>query len=444
MRTRRQTRRRVLGSTTIAGGLLLAACGAPAPAAEQVNTNPTTGGEIAWWMLTNNQNEPQILQEQVFKDYLRDRPQVKLAINVISGWDTVNSKLLAAMAAGTPPDIARIKDYWTSDYVSRDSLLPLDPYVKADKIDLVAKHGTARLFSCQQDGKTYALPFTTVSLHQYFNADLLREYGYVKGTTVTPPDTWQERREMAVRMTDRARDRWGSAHRSYGASQSTTTDYMQFAMQNGVEWMNADRSKFTFNTPEGIETLQYLQDMVWKDQSTIPPDYKIDKPKETGKVALWTEGAWQIPAYRSGFPDLKFGVALNPQKKTRTLMVQGNNLAIFKDSKQRDLAWTAARHMNKVESDLLWNSAGGYPPVALANKDMPPFSTDPDWMTVMTQLGRPDSKPYPIVTNYQEMMNQFGEEATFALSNKKTAKDALADAQRRLQVLLDVENAKRK
>jgi len=70
MRTRRQTRRRVLGSTTIAGGLLLAACGAPAPAAEQVNTNPTTGGEIAWWMLTNNQNEPQILQEQVFKDYL--------------------------------------------------------------------------------------------------------------------------------------------------------------------------------------------------------------------------------------------------------------------------------------------------------------------------------------------------------------------------------------
>jgi len=45
---------------------------------------------------------------------------------------------------------------------------------------------------------------------------------------------------------------------------------------------------------------------------------------------------------------------------------------------------------------------------------------------------------------YQEMMNQFGEEATFAFQNKKTAKDALVEAQRRLQLLLDVENAKRK
>ena len=68
------------------------------------------------------------------------------------------------------------------------------------------------------------------------------------------------------------------------------------------------------------------------------------------------------------------------------------------------------RYMNKDTSDLAWNSAAGYVPVTTANFDKPPYSTDPAWQAVARQLRRPDSKPYPIVTNYQEMMNAIGEE----------------------------------
>lgn len=422
----------------------MAACGGPSPVAtERVNTNPTTGGELQWWII-GGQPQVEILETQVLPTYRTERPQVKVNLTSNASWNDHNTKLLASMAGGTPPDVARIKDYWTNDYQSRGALAALDGYVKADKLDLTGKHGTSRLVSTQVGGKSYALPFTTVTLHQFFNPDLLREYGFVKGDTPTPPETWAERREMARRMTDRTRDRWGNMMYAYSTDQSTTTDFMQWVMQNGVEWMNKETTKFTFNTAEGIETLQYLQDLIWKDQTTIPPGYAIQQPRETGKVALWIGGSWNIPEFRRNFPDMKFMTVLNPEKKSRTVMLQANNLVLFNESKQQDLGWTLMRHMNKEPNDLAWNAAAGYVPVSLSNLDKPPFSNDPAWQVVARQVRRPDSKPYPIVTNYQEMMNVIGEELVRAFKNEKVAKEALADAQRRAQELLDAEVAKRK
>jgi ABC-type glycerol-3-phosphate transport system substrate-binding protein len=141
---------------------------------------------------------------------------------------------------------------------------------------------------------------------------------------------------------------------------------------------------------------------------------------------------------------MRFSVALNPQKKSRTVMIQGNNFTIFKDGKLRDLAWTVGRHLNREASDLTWSAESGYPPTMLANLNKPPFSTDPEWVTAMKQLQRSDSKPYPIVSNYQEMMNVVGEELLATFQNKKTPKDGIAEAQRRAQLLLDTEVARRK
>ncbi len=80
----------------------------------------------------------------------------------------------------------------------------------------------------------------------------------------------------------------------------------------------------------------------------------------------------------------------------------------------------------------------------LAKRTQHQLSDDPAWQVVTKQVRRQDSKPYPIVTNYQEMMNVIGEELVRAFKNEKLAKEALADAQRRAQELLDAESAKRK
>src|SRR5262245_16407749 len=94
-----------LASLVAAGGGVLTACGQQGGAPPAVDTNPTPSGTVEWWLLLNNAKEKEILEQGVFADYLRERPQLKLNLTVISGWDNVYAKVLGALAAGTPPEI---------------------------------------------------------------------------------------------------------------------------------------------------------------------------------------------------------------------------------------------------------------------------------------------------------------------------------------------------
>ena len=56
------TRRWALRSAVGGAGITLAACGGTAPAAsEKVDTNPTGGGEVAWWII-GGQSQIDILE----------------------------------------------------------------------------------------------------------------------------------------------------------------------------------------------------------------------------------------------------------------------------------------------------------------------------------------------------------------------------------------------
>jgi multiple sugar transport system substrate-binding protein len=352
-------------------------------------------------------------------------------------WNDHFTKLQTALAGGVPPDIARMKDYWIVDFVTKDALTELDAFIVADKLDLKARHGEGRLESTRVGGKTYALPFTTLTLNEFYNEDLLKQFGFVVGAEVRPPTTWEERREYARRMVDRDRGQWGYRNYSFDPSQSSTVEWMELLWQNGGEFLTKDLGRFVFNTAEGVEALQYIVDLIWKDQVAPAPGVPVPGGPASGKIALWNGGCWDIPSYRTNRPDFNFGVAIKPAKKSATVMIQGNNLAMFRESKQREAAWTLMRFMNREESDLAWNAQGGYLPVALANFEKPPFSTDPAWQMVIKQYRRQDTRPMPITVSYQEIMNAIGAELRAAYENKKPVKDALADAQRQAQDILD-------
>ena len=137
-----------------------------------MDTSPAPSGAVEWWLLLNNAKEKEILEDRVYADFLKERPQLKLNLTVIAAGTT-------STPSSSPPwrpaprrdraDQGLLDERLPS---ARRALAELDAYVKADKIDLAGKHGAARLVSTQEAGRTYALPFTTVTLHQFFNPDL--------------------------------------------------------------------------------------------------------------------------------------------------------------------------------------------------------------------------------------------------------------------------------
>ena len=64
-----------------------------------------------------------------------------------------------------------------------------------------------------------------------------------------------------------------------------------------------------------------------------------------------------------------------------------------------------------------------------ANWQKPPYSTDPNWKVVIEQAQRKDTQPIPIFVGYEEVTDKIGAELQAAYQNKKTPKQALADAE---------------
>src|SRR5512146_3215527 len=102
----------------VIASLLLAACGAPKPAA--------TKAEISMMMWA----DPAELEvwNQIVQDFQAVNPNITVKVDV-SDWDSYWTKLKTLLSAGTPPDVFAMDAPLYLDYQTRGVLLNLQPYL---------------------------------------------------------------------------------------------------------------------------------------------------------------------------------------------------------------------------------------------------------------------------------------------------------------------------
>jgi len=456
----RLTRRHILmGLGMAVAGLALSACGGAAetsaPVATAVtsvstavaNTAPTVASvattvakaapqaasasgqavTIDFWLL-GGADQARIINDNIIAEYKKSNPNANVTLQMLANWQDLYQKYLTSMAGGAPPNMGRMKDYWTPQFGTRSGLVDLDKYVKSADFD-PKRYAPQRWDSTQVGGKTYSIPWTLFQHYQFYNETLLKTNGYTNADgTAKAPDTWDERREYAKKMTNPTNQQWGNMLYSTNNTEGTTFDWMDRVLEAGGKLMNEERTKFLFNTAEGVAPIDYYLDMLYKDKSTIPPGVTVENGVNGGKVALWINGPWTVPAMKTQAPDLKWSVALHPQNKNRAAQLMGNNLGMFAGAKNVEATWSYVTFMAKPENDLIWNSQAGYLPVQIANWDKPPYSDNPVWKTMTTQAKRDDSPTLPIVLDYQEILEGIANELQLAYLQKKEPKVAVASA----------------
>ena len=94
-----------------------------------------------------------VIEDRIFSEYKKANPNVSLNIQMTSGFQDLYQKLLTALAGNTPPDLSRGKDYWTPQFGTRNTLVALDNYLKAEQID-PKRYNAQRWDSTQLGGKT--------------------------------------------------------------------------------------------------------------------------------------------------------------------------------------------------------------------------------------------------------------------------------------------------
>lgn len=397
-------------------------------------------------------------------NYAKITPNVVIGqAQCYSGNQNFREVLLANIAAGTPPDATILWDAPVS-YAIRGVLEPLDDMMAKSKYSQLANWPTNVLASTQYKGKTYGLPATAGSYAIYFN----QEWFDAKGVSTKPedfPKTWDALRKLSKEFTVWNGDTLQSVgffpFTAPGATSSAPVEIAIWSALNGSQLFDEKNLKYTLDSPQNIEMMQYAVD--WLNE-----EYKGDFVKvktaanwggyvdsqgrppmwQAGREAMLTDGFWFSTDMYATEPKFKnWGVAQFPVGPSGTSTASGywpNWLVIPKGSKQVQEAFNYLDYMG-VEGIKVWfANIPDAPANKLVPQDLVPQTLaekrGADFAQATTVFFRKQlDVATPMWTSpVQDFGNdQIGKAIEKILTKTATPKDALAEAQKTAQAELD-------
>lgn len=261
---------------------------------------------------------------EMIKQFNATNPKIDLVPEALAGVAGQRlmevQKLMIAVSAGTPPDIAIIDRFMAASWAARGMLIPLDDLIKRDNFPMTDYYDAVRE-ECMMGGKYYVVPNGTDDRALYWNKDIFKEAGF---DPEKPPKTWYEAYEYATKLSKY--DARGKLTRiGFVPTMSSLGTYVDnswlylYGWQNGGEFMSPDGKKCTLNDPYIVEALEWMV----KVSDALGGAEKIAAYTQTfltdaqdpfilGQIAMYVTGNWMLGTYSRFKPDLNFDVAPAP------------------------------------------------------------------------------------------------------------------------------------
>lgn len=343
-----------------------------------------TGEVEAWTRHTGARG--QWFEGELVPAFIAEHSAVRVKHVAIAGTEEYYEKFVAAVAAGVPPGLTQLKDFWVPDLAVRQVLAPLDGYVPRSKVVRPEHYLKIQWDASKWAGKLYAVPMYAGATNLFANLAAAREAGLVDASgAYRPADTWEEFATQAALLTSAERPRWGTQLYRYDANESTLWAWLPYLYQNGGEFVTRDYKKPLFQRPEGIEALQYQVNLL-RTGLCRPSSAPVSNPVENGHVGIWVTGSGGAEGYKRA-QGLEFDVAPLPKKQNRASSVVGNNYALSRGAPNAAAAWALLEFLERDEHDATFNRATGNLPAKVANLAQPPWSTE-RYQQIQIQMAR--------------------------------------------------------
>ncbi|MGC0273915.1 ABC transporter substrate-binding protein [Pseudactinotalea sp. Z1739] len=252
-------RSKFVSATAAVGGaaLLLAACGnGDSDAGGGVPDDPEeVSGSITVWTYPLATVDSLGWWEPHVDAFNEQYPDVEVEV-VMQAFQNREEALVTAIAGNNAPDVVYFNPDFIPQYAEEDLLLPLD--------DLRDDWDTAFIDSSLQamtwDDTLYGAPLLMQIMTTYCNTEVMDEAG-----VETCPTTWDEFRDVAPQFQDA-----GYYASEYSGTSTLNHTYYKFLWQAGGEVLNEDLTAAAFNSPEGLEALEFIKEMV--DEGWVPDE----------------------------------------------------------------------------------------------------------------------------------------------------------------------------
>ena len=345
-----------------AGAWLLAACGAGGPTGDSAQGTGAPRAAVGpsrlqmWYGLGGQQGAH---VARVNERFTGEHPQIQVELLTVPELE-LTAKLAAALAAGSPPDLAGLGASRLAEQIERKRVVSLRRY-RRDLARLDWYDAPGRVVVRGED--VFAMPVQTGALALYYNADLYQKAGL---DPTAPPTTWDALLANAKAIARPEQERWGHAIGTAPIAWTAEQVWVASLWQAGGEWLTPDGRRAAFNSAAGVEALQFWADLVQKHQ--VVPRKAIDNLVMAGDFEAGTVGHMTIyPSWALRAEGMRFPVRTAPLPRHRRPATVASVVAIplFAESRQQDAAWTYLDWLSRPDHLIFYLSGlGGIPPRA--------------------------------------------------------------------------------
>lgn len=376
-------------------------------------------GEFTF-VLSQYSNATEPYAKKLVEDFQKENSGIKVNLQVV-GWDVLEQKVNTMISTNQAPDLLNLDQY--ARFVNDDLLMDMDNVLSPE----LKKNFYESFYSaCQIDGKTYSIPILASIRSMYYNKDV-----FAKAGITDPPKTWTELVSVSKTIKEKTGiDPFGMEMTNFEGQ----AFFAYFIWGNGGDFKKD--GKWTINSKENIEAVQFMADLVNKEKVTNPQPTAINRDElqkvfGQGKLGMLITANFFPTILKTDAPNCNYGVApipVNEGKSNISLGVQ-DFLMVFKTAKAPK---AIGKFLDYFFTDSRYNTFLKNEGMLPATKSSGDSLSKEDAMTAQFISMLPIAKFYPLTdSKYGELRLDIIKACQQVILGEKSATDALNEAQKK-------------
>ena len=347
----------------------------------------------------------------------KEHPDIDIDAQYVPTGDALVQKLITAIQSQTAPDVSWIHADFLDKLIESDAIYPMEHFIK-EKDGLTEEEMNdffpQLLGAFSYKNVLYALPMDATVLALVYNKDHFRIAGIDPNT---PPKTWNDLREYSKKLTldkdgDGKTDQYGFYVPAYpGSGPLSIWEVLQWSpylWQAGGEIIDSTQTKVLFNSEAGVQALTLWKE-IYDQLNFSNYSFTHDMGLASGSISMIMDGPWDLPTFRK-MKNIDWAVASLPEGPNgKATYIAGESLAIFKQSKNPDAAWTFVKWVTQPEIQEMFSISSGYLPVRKSVLEKESYKTflesDHAMKSFVEQIKI--ARQRPTIDRYYVNINQF-------------------------------------
>jgi len=392
------------------------------------------------------------------EDFMAQNPDIEVEVQYTGSYvDTLN-KLIAAIKAGTPPNVVQVYEIGTRSMIDGEIAVPMQTMIDQDPTFDLAAFMPQVLNYYVVDGKLYSMPFNSSNAILFYNKDMFAAAGL---DPENPPTTYEELIAAAKALT--TKDDNGNIITSGITWPLHCWFFEQYLALQDAPLVNNDNGRTATATKSALNNeagLKFLK--LWKTLSDN--DYMINTKKEdwsaarklfvSQKVGMLITSTSDVTALNNDGRENGFevGAAFLPTPKDSAkggVVIGGGSLWMIDGNPEDELnaTWEFVKFMAQSEQQIKWHKGTGYFPVRkdavtdLLNSGY--YGENPDHIVALMQLlfSKQDYNTNGAIMGvFPELRNTFEGNVEKMIAGEYTPEEVLEVTDRQLNELLEEYN----